>query len=143
MIATEYIEFSTKGNTDIVDITQMVARALESSGMSNGVVVIFVPGATGAVTTMEYEPGLIEDMQRALERAAPEREEYEHNRRWGDGNGHSHIRASLLGPSVAVPFVSGRLMLGRWQQIVFIDMDNRPRRRRLILQLIGETTLQT
>lgn len=138
MIETRYIEFSTKGDADVVDITQMVTSAVRDSGMADGIVVIFVPGATGAVTTIEYEPGLVADMRRALERIAPEDEDYEHNRRWGDGNGHSHIRASLLGPSLAVPLVNGELALGRWQQIVFLDMDNRPRRRRLMIQMVGE-----
>lgn len=138
MIETRYIEFDTKGNADMVDITQMVVSAVRSSGVTDGIVVIFVPGATGAVTTIEYEPGLIADMRRALERIAPEDEEYEHNRRWGDGNGHSHIRASLLGPSMTVPLVNCELSLGRWQQIVFLDMDNRPRHRRLVLQIVGE-----
>ncbi|NPU88257.1 MAG: YjbQ family protein [Methanothrix sp.] len=138
MIETRYIEFDTKGDADMVDITQMVVSAVRKSGMTDGIVVVFVPGATGAVTTIEYEPGLVADMRRALNRIAPEYEEYEHNRRWGDNNGHSHIRASLLGPSITVPLVNGELALGRWQQIVFLDMDNRPRRRRLVLQILGE-----
>ncbi|MGB9902797.1 secondary thiamine-phosphate synthase enzyme YjbQ [Methanothrix sp.] len=139
MIETRYIEFETKGDADVVDITQMVVNAVMSSELRDGIVVVFVPGATGAVTTIEYEPGLVGDMRRALDRIAPEDEEYEHNRRWGDGNGHSHIRASLIGPSLTVPVMNGELALGRWQQIVFIDMDNRPRRRRLVVQIVGET----
>lgn len=138
MIEARYIEFDTKGDADVVDITPMVADAVQSSGVTDGIVVVFVPGATGAVTTIEHEPGLIADMRRALEMIAPEHEEYEHNRRWGDDNGHSHIRASLIGPSLTVPVVNSALSLGRWQQIVFIDMDNRPRRRRLVLQIMGE-----
>ncbi|MCQ8902570.1 MAG: secondary thiamine-phosphate synthase enzyme YjbQ [Methanothrix sp.] len=138
MIETRYIEFDTKGDADVVDITPMVVSAVRSSGLADGILVVFVPGATGAVTTIEHEPGLVADMRRALERIAPEDEEYEHNARWGDGNGHSHIRASLLGPSLTVPVANGSLLLGRWQQIVFIDMDNRPRRRRLVLQIVGE-----
>ncbi|MDH7597574.1 MAG: secondary thiamine-phosphate synthase enzyme YjbQ [Methanothrix sp.] len=139
MIETRHIEFETKGDADVVDITRMVVNAVRSSELTDGIVVVFVPGATGALTTIEYEPGLVADMRRALERVAPEGEEYEHNRRWGDGNGHSHIRASLIGPSLTVPVVNGELALGRWQQMVFIDMDNRPRRRRLLLQIMGET----
>lgn len=139
MIETRHIEFETKGDADVVDITRMVVNAVRSSELTDGIVVVFVPGATGALTTIEYEPGLVADMRRALERVAPEGEEYEHNRRWGDGNGHSHIRASLIGPSLTVPVVNGELALGRWQQMVFIDMDNRPRRRRLLLQVMGET----
>lgn len=138
MIETRYIEFNTKGDADVVDITPMIASAVQSSGLTDGIAVVFVPGATGAVTTIEHEPGLISDMRRVLNRIAPENEEYEHNRRWGDNNGHSHIRASLLGPSITVPVVNGALLLGRWQQIVFIDMDNRPRRRRLVLQIMVE-----
>ncbi|MCX8207720.1 MAG: secondary thiamine-phosphate synthase enzyme YjbQ [Methanothrix sp.] len=138
MIETRYIEFDTKGDADVVDITPMVVDAVRSSGVMDGIVVVFVPGATGAVTTIEHEPGLIADMRRALERIAPEYEEYEHNRRWGDNNGHSHIRASLIGPSLTVPVVKSAPSLGRWQQIIFIDMDNRPRRRRLVLQILGE-----
>lgn len=139
MIETQYIEFDTKGDADLVDITPMVVNAIRRCELTDGIVVVFVPGATGAITTIEYEPGLIADMRRALERIAPEYEEYEHNRRWGDNNGHSHIRASLIGPSLTVPVVNGELALGRWQQIVFIDMDNRPRRRRLVLQILGES----
>ncbi|HOK58195.1 MAG TPA: secondary thiamine-phosphate synthase enzyme YjbQ [Methanothrix sp.] len=139
MIETRYIEFETKGDADVVDITQLVVNVVMSTELRDGIVVVFVPGATGAVTTIEYEPGLVGDMRRALDKIAPEDEEYEHNRRWGDGNGHSHIRASLIGPSLTVPVMNGELTLGRWQQIVFIDMDNRPRRRRLVVQIVGET----
>lgn len=126
------------GNSDIIDITPMVRQKLEGSGLDSGTVVIFVPGATGALTTIEYESGLVKDMQDALERLAPGRLEYAHNLKWGDGNGHSHIRASLLGPSLTVPFKEGRLMLGTWQQIIFIDLDNRSRSRKLIVQVTGK-----
>jgi secondary thiamine-phosphate synthase enzyme len=101
-------------------------------------VTVFVPGATGAVTTIEYEGGLVADLGYALQRIAPEEIDYAHNERWDDGNGHSHIRASLLGPSLVVPFCEGRLMLGTWQQIVFLELDNRPRQRKVILQIMGE-----
>ena len=138
MIATEYIEFETAGNGHMVDITSEVSMVVEGSGISSGSVVLFVPGATGALTTIEYEPGLVEDMLEALERLAPAAAEYAHDQRWRDGNGHSHIRASLLGPSLTVPFIDGRLALGRWQQIVFLDMDNKPRHRRLVAQIMGE-----
>ncbi len=138
MIVTEHIDFQTNGNAEMTDLTAKVARALERSGLENGVVVIFVSGATGAVTTIEFEPGLVEDMKDALERIAPQEIEYAHNKRWGDGNGHSHIRASVIGPSLTVPFSEGKLLLGTWQQIVFLDLDNRPRYRRIVVQIMGE-----
>ncbi len=138
MIATEHIDFQTRGNGEMTDLTAKVAAALDRSEMEAGVVVVFASGATGAVTTIEYEPGLVEDMQGALERIAPHEIEYAHNKRWGDGNGHSHIRASVIGPSLTVPFANGKLLLGTWQQIVFLDLDNRPRYRRVVVQIMGE-----
>ncbi|HPE62542.1 MAG TPA: secondary thiamine-phosphate synthase enzyme YjbQ [Methanothrix sp.] len=138
MIATEHIDFQTRGNGEMTDLTAKVAAALDRSEMEAGVVVVFASGATGAVTTIEYEPGLVEDMLGALERIAPHDIEYAHNRRWGDGNGHSHIRASVIGPSLTVPFADGKLLLGTWQQIVFLDLDNRPRYRRVVVQIMGE-----
>ena len=138
MIETRYIQFETQGNSDIVDITADVSHAVAEFGVRSGVAVVFVPGATGAITTIEYEPGLVSDMADALERLAPQSLEYAHNLRWGDRNGHSHIRASLIGPSLTVPFAEGRLILGTWQQIVFLDMDNRPRGRKVVVQIMGE-----
>jgi len=138
LIVTEHIDFQTKGNAEMTDLTAKVAAAVERSELVAGVVVIFASGATGAVTTIEYEPGLVEDMKDALERIAPRNVEYAHNLRWGDGNGHSHIRASMIGPSLTVPFSDGKLMLGTWQQIVFLDLDNRPRYRRIVVQIMGE-----
>lgn len=138
MIVTEHVDFQTKGNSEMTDLTAKVAAALERSGLRAGVVVVFASGATSAVTTIEYEPGLVDDMKDALERIAPQKIEYAHNQRWGDGNGHSHIRASMIGPSLTVPFSGGKLLLGTWQQIVFLDMDNRPRYRRIVVQIIGE-----
>jgi secondary thiamine-phosphate synthase enzyme len=111
---------------------------VQDSGLNSGVAVLFVPGATGAITTIEHEPGLVQDLGEALERLMPQDIEYAHNLKWHDGNGHSHIRASLVGPSLTVPFLEGRLMLGTWQQIVFLEMDNRPRRRRIVVQIMGE-----
>lgn len=137
-ILTEHISFDTKGNTDVIDITPLVDQKLIDSGLIDGSVLIFVPGATGALTTIEYEPGLVKDLSDALERLAPRGLEYEHNLRWGDGNGHSHVRASFLGPSLTVPFSHGKLLLGTWQQIIFIDLDNRSRTRKLIVQITGE-----
>lgn len=138
MIVTEHVDFQTAGNAEMTDLTAKVAAAVERSELVAGVVVIFVSGATGAVTTIEYEPGLVEDMKDALERIAPRNVEYAHNLRWGDGNGHSHIRASVIGPSLTVPFSDGKLMLGTWQQIVFLDLDNRSRYRRIVVQIMGE-----
>jgi len=138
MVITRTIELSTKGETDIVDITQHVKKALSDSKLNNGTVTIFVPGATGGLTTVEYEPGLVEDLKNAFERIAPRKANYAHNLKWGDGNGFSHVRASMLGPSMSVPFNDGELTLGTWQQIIFVDFDNRPRSRELVLQFVGE-----
>ncbi|MCD6207329.1 MAG: YjbQ family protein [Methanosarcinales archaeon] len=135
---TGYIEFATKGDADIIDITGEVSDAVSESGVTDGIVVVFAPGATGAVTTIEYESGLISDFKSMLERIAPQNITYAHNLRWGDGNGHSHVRASLLGPSLSVPLIDGRMQLGTWQQIIFIDLDNRPRDRKLIVQIVGD-----
>lgn len=137
-VSTHYLSFSTGGNADIIDITDDVSDALLKSGLSGGTATIFAPGATGAVTTIEYESGLISDLKDVLERIAPHNIEYAHNLKWGDGNGHSHVRAALLGPSLSVPFSGGRMQLGTWQQIIFIDLDNRPRDRKLIVQIVGE-----
>ena len=137
-IITNHISFSTLGNADIIDITPQVSESIASARFSDGIVCIFAPGATGAITTIEYEPGAVSDLKRTLEHIAPSDIEYEHNRRWGDGNGHSHIRAALLGPSLSVPVTDGHLMLGTWQQIIFIDLDNRARSRELIVQMVGE-----
>lgn len=132
------IQFHTSGNGAVVDITSDVADAVRASGLSAGIVTLFCPSATSALTTIEYESGCIEDLQRLFDDIASPNRHYAHNARWGDGNGHSHVRAALLGPSLTVPFNGGRLTLGTWQQIVFVDFDNRPRRRELVAQLLGE-----
>ncbi|VUT26151.1 MAG: hypothetical protein MOIL_01409 [Candidatus Methanolliviera sp. GoM_oil] len=137
-ITSKRINFKTRGETDIIDITGEVTNAIKASEIRNGIVTIFVPGATGAVTTIEYEPGLLKDLPAMLERIAPKEIEYEHEKRWHDGNGHSHVRASLLGPSITIPFEDGRLTLGTWQQIVFIELDNKSRSREVVLQIMGE-----
>ncbi len=137
-VSTRYLNFPTKGDVDIIDITKEVSGALSKSKLTDGVVTVFVPGATGAVTTIEYESGLVSDFKAMLERIAPQGIEYMHNLKWGDGNGHSHVRASLLSPSLSIPFASGTMMLGTWQQIIFIDLDNHPRDRELIVQIVGE-----
>ncbi len=138
MVVTQRIQVRTKGNCDIIDITSQVAQKISESGLQDGTVTVFVPGATGGVTTIEFEPGLVSDLQGAFERIAPVDIDYRHHLRWGDDNGHAHVRASLLGPSLTVPFVHSSLTLGTWQQIIFIDFDTRPRSRELVLQLIGE-----
>jgi secondary thiamine-phosphate synthase enzyme len=137
-IITKKIKLSTEGKTDIIDITSEVSSKLGECQLKNGVVVVFIPGATGAITVLEYEPGLVKDLKEALEKIAPQDGVYAHNKKWGDMNGYSHIRASILGPSLSVPFVNGNLQLGRWQQIIFIELDNRPRSREIILQIMGE-----
>ncbi len=137
MILTSYIEFETRVG-DVTDLTDRISSAVQESDLHSGIATVFVPGATGAVTTIEYEPGLIEDIRNATERLAPECIDYAHDLRWHDGNGHSHIRASIIGPSLTVPFHQSRLMLGTWQQIVFLEMDNRPRQRKVVVQIMGE-----
>jgi secondary thiamine-phosphate synthase enzyme len=131
------LEFDTRIG-DVIDITEKVAATVQESGLQAGIAVVFVPGATAAVTTIEHEPGLVDDIKAAIERIAPEQNEYAHDQKWGDGNGHSHIRASLIGPSLTVPFQNGQLMLGTWQQIVFLELDNGPRDRRVVVQILGE-----
>ena len=138
MVRQAVIELHTKGNGAMADITGEVAQAASESGLRDGLVTVFVPGATGGVTTIEYEDGLAHDFGELMERIAPQNRDYHHNERWGDGNGHSHIRASLLGPSLTVPLSGGQLTLGTWQQIVFVDFDTRDRSRRLIVQMVGE-----
>jgi secondary thiamine-phosphate synthase enzyme len=132
------LNFKTRGETDIIDITSDISNEIKSSGVEDGIVTVFVPGSTGAVTTIEYEPGLLKDLSAMLERIAPKEIEYEHEKRWHDGNGHSHVRASLLGPSITVPFEDGRPILGTWQQIVFVELDNRSRSREVTLQIMGD-----
>ncbi|MEJ2427946.1 MAG: secondary thiamine-phosphate synthase enzyme YjbQ [Deltaproteobacteria bacterium] len=137
-VVTEGIEIDTDIGTDIIDITGLVSEHLAQSGIVRGAVILFVPGSTGALTTIEYESGVIQDLADAIERLVPRDVSYAHDQRWGDGNGFSHVRAALLGPSLHIPVLEGRLSLGTWQQIVLINFDNRARRRRLIIQIMGE-----
>jgi secondary thiamine-phosphate synthase enzyme len=132
------ISISSTKEGDMIDLTDDVQRALESTDVKDGVVTVFVAGSTGAVTTIEYEPGLLHDFPAMLERVAPKNMYYEHEMQWHDGNGHSHVRASLIGPSLTVPFKNQRLTLGTWQQIVFVELDARSRNREIILQILGE-----
>jgi len=129
---------ATEGGGHMIDLTPDVSRILASSGISEGQVTIFNPGSTASVTTIEFEPGLKRDFPEAMEKVAPSSGNYEHDNTWHDGNGHSHVRASLVGPSLVVPFMQGRLMLGTWQQIVLVDWDNRSRRREVIFQFMGK-----
>ena len=139
MIKTEQIQVQTHGNTHVIDITGRVATAVTDSGLQAGVVTLFHVGSTGGITTTEYEPGLVNhDLKAAFERIAPEDDAYEHEETWQDDNGHAHVRASLLGPSLSVPFVDGRLTLGTWQQIILVDFDTQPRTRTVVCQIIGE-----
>jgi secondary thiamine-phosphate synthase enzyme len=138
MVVTRELEFKTAGNAEMRDVTPELAALVRDSGLTAGTVTVFVPGATGALTTIEYEDGALSDFQRLFDEIAAQNREYRHNMRWGDGNGHSHVRAALLGPHITVPFVGGRLTLGTWQQIIFVDFDNRTRSRRLVVQIMGE-----
>lgn len=137
-VHTGTIPLQTGGHADVQDITQAVAAAVRDAGLSNGTVTVFCPSATSALTTIEFESGCVHDLQRLFDDIASPDRSYAHNARWGDGNGHSHVRAALLGPSLTIPFVNGRLTLGTWQQIVYVDFDNRPRRRELVAQIMGE-----
>jgi len=137
-LVTTKMRFSTQGNCEIIDLTNKVKKHLKGADLNSGLANLFIPGATGGLTTMEYEPGLIDDLRKSFERIAPEETEYSHNLTHEDKNAHSHIRASLVGPSLSIPFENATLQLGKWQQIVFIDFDNRPRKREVILQIIGE-----
>lgn len=137
-VITRTLELSTSGNADIQDVTRMVAEEVRNSGISAGIVTIFTPSATSALTTIEYESGCISDLRRLFDEIADPNRHYAHNARWGDGNGHSHVRAALLGPSLTVPFVSQELALGTWQQIVHVDFDNRARNRKVIVQIMGD-----
>jgi secondary thiamine-phosphate synthase enzyme len=137
-VITETIALSTRGNADMQDITPQAQNLVHQHGLKEGHLTLFVSGSTAALTTIEYEPGLIKDMPEAFERIAPTGRRYHHDDTWGDGNGHAHVRASLLGPSLVVPFSEGKLLLGTWQQIVLIDFDTHGRRRSIVAQIIGE-----
>lgn len=138
MVTTNELKLQTSGPGDIIDITSDIQQAVSQSGLSAGTVTAFVPGSTGGLTTIEYEPGLIEDLPTFFEKLIPSNVSYHHDRTWGDGNGFSHLRAALIGPDITVPFTAGKLLLGTWQQVVFLEFDNKARSRALILQIIGE-----
>ncbi|HEY3158440.1 MAG TPA: secondary thiamine-phosphate synthase enzyme YjbQ [Vicinamibacterales bacterium] len=138
MVATHTHEISTKGQGDAHDVTRAVTRAVLQSGIQDGIVTVFVAGSTAGVTTIEFEPGALHDLGAVFEELAPRGSEYQHHLRWGDDNGSSHVRAALLGPSVTVPFKGGTLLLGQWQQIAVLEFDTRPRRREVVIQIVGE-----
>ncbi len=138
MVTTERIPVQSKRNTSIHEITSEVQAVVTKSGIREGTVTVFVPGATGAITTVEYEPGLVEDLKTLFDKIAPRGADYRHEEMWHDGNGHSHVRASLLGPSLSVPFENETLILGTWQQIIFLDFDPPPRSRQIVVQVMGE-----
>ncbi len=138
MVITKNISLQTKGECDIIDITAQVQQRLSETGVKDGVVTVFITGSTAGVTTIENEPGLIADFKAMWERVVPKNMEYRHDRAWGEGNGYSHVRASLLGASLVVPFNNKKFDLGTWQQLVVVDFDNRPRSRQVLLQIMGE-----
>ena len=137
-VVTSTLRISTRGHADIHDVTALVAQAVTRSALKSGVVTVFCPSSTSALTTIEFEPGVLSDLKRLFDEIVPPGQPYEHDAAWGDGNGHSHVRAALLGASLSVPFVNTRLTLGTWQQIVYLDFDNRPRQRELVVQIMGE-----
>ena len=138
MVTNTRIHVQTKGDCELIDITRQVAQKIEESAIKDGTVTLFIAGSTAGLSTIEFERGLLSDFQSMWERTVPRDIPYRHDAAWGDGNGHSHVRASLLGPSLVVPFVNKRLTLGTWQQIVLVDFDNRPRSRDVVLQIMGE-----
>ncbi len=138
MVITKYLKVNTKGHTDVIDITGGCQNLLSSTDLRSGIINIFNPGSTGSITTIEYEPNLVKDFKDALEVVAPSDKVYAHSMTWHDDNGSSHIRSTLMGPSLTVPFVDGELVLGTWQQIIFCDFDTRSRSRKLVIQIIGE-----
>ncbi len=138
MVITERFSLQTSGHTDIIDITPEVARSLAASSIGTGICTVFISGSTAGITTIEYEPGLVKDLKEVWEKLVPSNIPYNHDVRWGDGNGFSHVRASMLGASLTVPFENRKLLLGVWQQIVVVDFDNRPRSRTIVIQFMGE-----
>jgi len=138
MTFSSFIDTATRGFSDVIDITQRVEAIVLESGISEGLASVFVIGSTASVTTIEFESGVIEDLKDAIERLAPSGIPYRHDKQWGDGNGFSHVRATLLKPGITVPVIGGAMVLGTWQQIVLVDFDNRPRQRRVVVQVVGE-----
>ena len=138
MTAIDRIDVRTKGQGDVCDLTEAVERVVASAGLDSGLVTVFVTGSTAGVTTIEFEPGAVADLDRAFERLAPRRGDYAHHLRWGDDNGSSHVRAAILGPSLTIPIAGGRLTLGTWQQVVLVEFDTGPRERHVVVQVMGD-----
>jgi secondary thiamine-phosphate synthase enzyme len=138
MVDTQYVKVKSRGEYQVFDLTDDVQQKINKSGLKNGTATVFVQGSTGALTTVEYEPGLVKDLEEYFHKTVPPGRNYHHEMMWHDGNGHSHVRASLLGPSLTIPVIKGRMTLGTWQQIIFIEFDNKPRRRDIVVQIIGE-----
>lgn len=139
MVHTDRLQLNTRGNADSHDLTDRIEKVVAESGIRSGTATAFTPSSTSALTTIEYEDGALDDLRRALDEIAPPARDYRHNLRWGDGNGHAHLRAALLGPSLSIPIVDGRLTLGTWQQVLFLDFDVRPRQRQVVVQVVGGT----
>lgn len=137
-VETKYLKIQTSGNGDVIDMTSDIQDSLSSCNITDGILNIFTASATSAITTLEFETGCVKDLQRMFDEIIPPEREYSHNQRWGDGNGHSHVRAALLKPSLTVPFIENKLTIGTWQSIVFVDFDNRERQREVVLQIVGE-----
>jgi secondary thiamine-phosphate synthase enzyme len=137
-IVNDSLSIETRGDSDMIDLTDRLTLLLQKHRLKNGHMIVFVPGSTAGITTIEYEPGLKKDFSLLMERLIPRNARYFHEETWNDGNGHSHVRASLLGPSITIPFGAGKLLLGTWQQVVLVDYDNRPRSRDLVIQFVGE-----
>lgn len=137
-VVTRTIQINSEGENDVIDITQQLSNIVKESNIEKGIVIIFVTGSTAGITTIEYEPGLVHDFPAMLSRIVPKNIEYKHDNTWHDGNGHSHVRASLIGPSLTIPILQGKLTLGTWQQIVILEMDTRPRNRNVIVQIMGD-----
>jgi secondary thiamine-phosphate synthase enzyme len=137
-VYSDRIPCRTGGDGDTIDLTEQLAEGLRKSGLTDGIATLFIGGSTGGITTIEYEPGAVSDLQDVLEAIAPQGRDWRHHERWGDRNGHSHVRSALVGPSLSVPFIGGELCLGTWQQVVLVDFDDRPRRRVVVVQFVGE-----
>jgi secondary thiamine-phosphate synthase enzyme len=135
---TVQIQVTGTSGTDVIDLSGHLSKALAQSGLINGLLTVHAPGSTAAVTTIEYEPGAVSDLLQALERIAPQDGEYAHNLKWHDGNGYSHVRAALMGPTLSIPVNDGQLCLGAWQQVILLDFDNKPRTREVVIQALGE-----
>lgn len=138
MVKTDKIQFNTSGTGDIINLTDEIQNSILKSDISSGTVTIFAPGSTTGLTTIEYEPGLLKDMPQLMEKLVPSDKPYEHDKTWHDGNGFSHLRSALIGPDITIPFASKKLTIGKWQQVVFLEFDNKPRNRTVILQIIGD-----